>query len=76
VFCPQGFIFKTHVCNWIWIIFKYVQLEKGWGDNQIPHEASLEITLDDIEALASTNEYYKKRGCEATSKNLGSPSVS
>jgi hypothetical protein len=55
---------------------KFVQLEEGGGDNQNPPEASLEITLDDIEALANTNEYYKKWGREATSKNPGSPNVS
>jgi hypothetical protein len=39
---------------------KFVQLEEGGGDNQNIPEASLENTLDDIEALANTNEYYNK----------------
>jgi hypothetical protein len=43
---------------------KSVQLEEGGGDNQNPPEASPGTTLDDIDALVNTNEYYKKWGQE------------
>jgi hypothetical protein len=55
---------------------KSMQFEEGGGDNQNLPEASLENTLDDIEALDNTNEYYKKWGREETRKNPGSPNVS
>jgi hypothetical protein len=35
---------------------------QGRGDNQNPPKESLEITLDDIEALVNINEYYKRWG--------------
>jgi hypothetical protein len=55
---------------------KSVQFEEGGGDNQNLPEASIENTLNDIEELASTNEYYKQRGRETTNKNPNSPNVS
>jgi len=55
---------------------KSVQLEEGVGDNQNILESCPITTLDNIEALVNTNEYYKKWGWEETSKNLGSQNVS
>jgi hypothetical protein len=53
---------------------KSMQFEGG-GDNQNLLEASVENTLNDIEVLASTNEFYKQRGGETKNKNPNSPNV-
>jgi hypothetical protein len=53
-----------------------MQLEEGGKYNQNPPEAYIGIIQHDIEALASTNEYYKEWCKETTSKNPGSPNVS
>jgi len=50
------------------IIKTSVSLGEGGGYNQNPLESSPRKTLDDIDALANTNEYYKKQGSETTSK--------
>jgi hypothetical protein len=68
-----------HTCPWWDTLLIFVRLnnfKEGGGDNQNLPEASIEEALNDVEELASTNECYRQKGREETSKNPNSPSVS
>jgi hypothetical protein len=49
--------------------------KEGGEDNQNLLEASIEEALKDVEELDSTNEFYRQKGREPTSKNPNPPSV-
>ena len=75
-FDPKYLLF-AHISLFGYVSYfsKYMQFEGG-GYNQNLLEASIENTLDYIEELDSTNEYYKQWGRETKNKNLNSPNVS